>query len=68
MLKTGLDQNPFPLSKPVAQISIQDIHYAASIFKQIENPNLYMFNTMLRGYSICDDPQTGLTLFNRMRA
>ncbi|KAK6115096.1 hypothetical protein DH2020_007365 [Rehmannia glutinosa] len=67
MFKTGIDGIPFPLSKLLAQVSMQDIHYAASIFKQIESPNLYMFNTMLRGYSVSDDPQKGLILFNHMR-
>ncbi|XP_057796977.1 pentatricopeptide repeat-containing protein At1g26900, mitochondrial-like [Salvia miltiorrhiza] len=68
MLKTGLDRIPFPLSKLLAQISMQDISYADSIFKQIKTPNLYMFNTMLRGHSVGSDPQNGLLLFNRMRA
>ncbi|KAK6131360.1 hypothetical protein DH2020_034901 [Rehmannia glutinosa] len=68
MLKTGLDQVPFPLSKLLAQVSMQDIPYAASIFKHIESPNLYMFNTMLRGHSVNDDPRKGLILFNYMRA
>ncbi|KAL6570400.1 hypothetical protein OROMI_014914 [Orobanche minor] len=67
MFKAGLDHVPFPLSKLLAQVSLRDIHYAASIFKQIVNPNLYMFNTMLRGYSVSDDPRKGLFLFNRMR-
>lgn len=67
MLKTGLDQNPFTLSKLLAS-SIQNIQYAASIFKDIQNPNLFMFNTMLRGYSISDDPAQAFTVFNNLRA
>ncbi|KAI3464746.1 hypothetical protein Pfo_021409 [Paulownia fortunei] len=67
MFKTGLDHIPFPLSKLLAQVCMQDIHYAASVFKQIKSPNLYMFNTMLRGHSVSDDPQKGLVLFNCMR-
>ncbi|KAL1533142.1 pentatricopeptide repeat-containing protein, mitochondrial [Salvia divinorum] len=68
MVKTGLDRIPFPLSKLLAQVSMQDIDYANSIFKQIKSPNLYMFNTMLRGHSISTDPGNTLLLFNRMRA
>ncbi|XP_059655885.1 pentatricopeptide repeat-containing protein At1g26900, mitochondrial [Cornus florida] len=67
MIKTGLDLIPFPLSKLLAS-SILDIEYAASIFKHIQNPNLFMFNTMLRGYSISDDPKQAFVLFNYMRA
>ncbi|KAL0351687.1 UNVERIFIED_CONTAM: Pentatricopeptide repeat-containing protein, mitochondrial [Sesamum calycinum] len=67
MLKTGLENNPFPLSKLLAQVCMQDIRYAAAVFEQIKSPNLYMFNTILRGYSISNDPQKGLALFNCMR-
>ncbi|KAJ0038524.1 hypothetical protein Pint_22715 [Pistacia integerrima] len=67
MLKTGLDRNPFTLSKLLAS-SVQNIEYAASIFKHIQNPNLFMFNTMLRGYSSSDDPKRAFTVFNNLRA
>ncbi|XP_031284621.1 pentatricopeptide repeat-containing protein At1g26900, mitochondrial-like [Pistacia vera] len=67
MLKTGLDRNPFTLSKLLAS-SVQNIEYAASIFKHIQNPNLFMFNTMLRGYSSSDDPKQAFTVFNNLRA
>ncbi len=67
MVKTGLDNVPFTLSKLLAS-SIHDMEYAASIFKFIQNPNLFMFNTMLRGYSISDDPIQALGIFNHLRA
>ncbi|XP_055818668.1 pentatricopeptide repeat-containing protein At1g26900, mitochondrial [Solanum dulcamara] len=67
MVKTGQDQIPFTLSKLLA-CSIQYTHYTSSIFKYVKNPNLYMYNTMLRSYSISDDPQKGLVFFNYMRA
>jgi pentatricopeptide repeat protein len=67
MVKTGLDHVPFTLSKLLA-CSIQDMEYAASIFNYIQNPNLYMFNTMLRGYSIGDDPKQAFGIFSHLRA
>ncbi|MCE3052203.1 hypothetical protein HAX54_051853 [Datura stramonium] len=67
MVKTGQDQIPFTLSKLLA-CSIQYTDYTASIFKYIQKPNLFMYNTMLRSYSISDDPQKGLVFFNYMRA
>ncbi|XP_033512670.1 pentatricopeptide repeat-containing protein At1g26900, mitochondrial [Nicotiana tomentosiformis] len=67
MVKTGQDQIPFSLSKLLA-CSIQYTDYASSMFKYIQSPNLYMYNTMLRSYSISDDPQKGLLFFNNMRA
>lgn len=68
MLKAGLDRVPYPLSKLLARVSMLDVDYAASIFKQLRSPNLYMFNTMLRAHSAAADPRNGLLLFNRMRA
>ncbi|XP_054800260.1 pentatricopeptide repeat-containing protein At1g26900, mitochondrial [Prosopis cineraria] len=67
MVKTGLDSFPFNLGKLLAA-SIRDIEHAASIFSYIQNPNLYMFNTMLRGYSFSDYPKQTFMLFNNLRA
>ena len=66
MVKTGLDRVPFTLSK-LLDSSTQDMEYAASIFKYVQNPNLFMFNTMLRGYSISDDPVQAFGVFNHLR-
>ncbi|XP_077251524.1 pentatricopeptide repeat-containing protein At1g26900, mitochondrial-like isoform X2 [Tasmannia lanceolata] len=67
MIKTGLDHVTFPLSKLLAS-SIQDMDYAHSIFNQTQNPNLFIFNTMLRGYSISQNPKQALLFFNCIRA
>lgn len=67
MVKTSLDLAPFTLSKLLAS-SILDTRYAVSIFNEIQHPNLFMFNTMLRGYSTSGDLQQALILFNRIRA
>ncbi|KAF5189854.1 Pentatricopeptide repeat-containing protein [Thalictrum thalictroides] len=67
MIKTGLDILPFPLSKLLAS-AIVDINYAAKIYKEINNPNLFMFNTLLRGYSISGKPKEAFLVFNTLRA
>ncbi|CBI31981.3 unnamed protein product, partial [Vitis vinifera] len=67
MVKTGLVNVPFTLSKLLAS-SIQDTDYAASIFNQIPSPNLFMFNTMLRGYSISHHPKQAFVVFKGLRA
>ncbi|GLT98404.1 hypothetical protein SLE2022_159100 [Rubroshorea leprosula] len=67
IVKTGLDRDPFTLSKLLAS-SIQDTQHAASIFNQIQHPNLFMYNTMLRAYSISDDPKQSFDIFNKLRA
>ncbi|OAY49992.1 pentatricopeptide repeat-containing protein At1g26900, mitochondrial [Manihot esculenta] len=67
MVKHGIDHDPFAVSKLLAS-SIHDVKYSNSIFKHIQNPNLFMFNTMLRAYSVCDDPKQAFTVFNNLRA
>ncbi|KAI3429154.1 uncharacterized protein J3R85_008572 [Psidium guajava] len=66
MLKTGLDRDRFNLSKLLAS-SIGHTQYAASIFNSSQSPSLFMFNTIIRGYSVGDDPQRALTTFNDLR-
>ncbi|RDX72194.1 Pentatricopeptide repeat-containing protein, mitochondrial, partial [Mucuna pruriens] len=66
MAKTALDNIPFTLSKLLAA-SILDMDYAASIFSYIQTPNLFMFNTMLRGYSLSNCPNKAFPFFNELR-
>lgn len=66
IVKTGLDHDPFLLSKLLAS-SIKDTQHASSIFNQISHPNLFMYNTMLRAYSISDNPKLGFGIFNKLR-
>ncbi|XP_022733927.1 pentatricopeptide repeat-containing protein At1g26900, mitochondrial isoform X1 [Durio zibethinus] len=68
IIKAGLDRDPFILSKLVLASSLQDVKYAASIFKQIQDPNLFMYNSILRGYSISNDPKQAFSIFNNLRA
>ncbi|KAF9625981.1 hypothetical protein IFM89_028367 [Coptis chinensis] len=68
MVKTGLDVVHFPVSKLLASVAMSDIDYGAKIFSEIGNPNLFMFNTMLRGYSTSGKPKQALLLFNTLRA
>lgn len=67
MVKTALNNVPFTLSKLLAASIPVDFHYASSIFCYIQNPNLFMFNTMLRGYSISNFPYKALPIFNELR-
>ncbi|KAL4018844.1 hypothetical protein IC575_022470 [Cucumis melo] len=66
MVKTAFDLVPFTLSKLLAS-AILDIKYAASIFREIRNPNLFMFNTMLRGYSNSNESKQAFVIFNDLR-
>lgn len=66
MIKTSLTNVPFTLSKLLAA-SILDMDYASSICSYIQNPNLFMFNTMLRGYSISNFSNKAFPIFNELR-
>ncbi|CAL9216194.1 unnamed protein product [Arabidopsis halleri] len=68
MVKTGIDKDDFAVSKFLAFSSVFDIRYASSIFEHVSNTNLYMFNTMIRGYSISDEPERAFRVFNQLRA
>ncbi|CAI0554273.1 unnamed protein product [Linum tenue] len=67
MVTNGLQHDPFSVSKLLAS-SIQDTQYAASIFENFRDPNLFMFNTMLRAYSISGTPWKAFGVFNNLRA
>ncbi|CAN1198779.1 Pentatricopeptide repeat-containing protein At1g26900, mitochondrial, partial [Linum perenne] len=67
MVKTGLQHDPFSVSKLLAS-SIRDTRYAASIFESIREPNLFMFNSMLRAYCISETPGKAFSVFNDLRA
>ncbi|CAE5958447.1 unnamed protein product [Arabidopsis arenosa] len=68
MVKTGIDKDDFSVSKLLAFSSVLDIRYASSIFEHVSNTNLFMFNTILRGYSISDEPERAFSVFNKLRA
>ncbi|KAG8637477.1 pentatricopeptide repeat-containing protein At4g21065 [Manihot esculenta] len=40
--------------------------YAHSIFAQIQNPNVFTWNTMIRGYAESENPEPAIELYNRM--
>ncbi|CAI0429602.1 unnamed protein product [Linum tenue] len=67
MVTTGLQHDPFSVSKLLAS-SVRDTRYAASIFENIRDPNLFMFNTMLRAYSISGTPWKAFGVFSDLRA
>ncbi|XP_010477797.1 PREDICTED: pentatricopeptide repeat-containing protein At1g26900, mitochondrial-like [Camelina sativa] len=68
MVKTGIDKDDFAVSKLLALSSVLDIRYASSIFQHVSNTNLFMFNTMLRGYAMSDEPERAFRVFNQLRA
>ncbi|KAK6925008.1 DYW domain [Dillenia turbinata] len=68
--KTGLDKDTFILGKLLIHctITISDaLHYAHNLFLKIPNPDVFMYNTLIRGLSESDTPQRSIPLFVQMR-
>lgn len=65
MLKTGLFQQPFPVSRLITSAAANSdaLSYAHSIFTQIHHPNTYMYNTMIRAYANSFNPHLSFTMF-----
>ncbi|XP_041016698.1 pentatricopeptide repeat-containing protein At2g22410, mitochondrial-like isoform X2 [Juglans microcarpa x Juglans regia] len=69
MTVNGLITHTFPVSRVVAFCALADIgdvDYAHELFSQIENPNTYIWNTMIRGYGKAKIPTVGFWFFRRM--
>ncbi|XP_057515270.1 pentatricopeptide repeat-containing protein At2g42920, chloroplastic [Amaranthus tricolor] len=65
-IKTGLAKHTLPISRVLAFAATSpaaDINYAYSIFTRIHNPNIFMWNTIIRGFSQSSAPQNAILLF-----
>ncbi|XAR68459.1 hypothetical protein NMG60_11003573 [Bertholletia excelsa] len=68
--KTGLDGDPFIVGKLLLHCatSISDaLHYAWCLFLHTPNPDVFMYNTLIRGLSESDSPQNSLLAYVEMR-
>lgn len=65
IIKTGLALDPIAASRVLTfcASSSGDINYAYLVFTTIPNPNLYSWNTIIRGFSRSSTPQFVLSLF-----
>ncbi|KAM3284870.1 pentatricopeptide repeat-containing protein [Capsicum chacoense] len=72
MLKTGLFHNPFSASRLLTKATLLPISspevlsYALSVFTHIQQPNSYIYNTIIRAYSTSPFPQLALIIFLNM--
>ncbi|XP_021716000.1 pentatricopeptide repeat-containing protein At2g42920, chloroplastic-like [Chenopodium quinoa] len=69
LVKTGLSKHPIAISRVLAFTATSpaaDINYAYSIFSRIHNPNLFMWNAIIRGFSQSSVPQNAILLFMDM--
>eukprot|EP00268_Persea_americana_P067144 TRINITY_DN9205_c0_g1_i2.p1 TRINITY_DN9205_c0_g1~~TRINITY_DN9205_c0_g1_i2.p1 ORF type:complete len:689 (-),score=111.17 TRINITY_DN9205_c0_g1_i2:89-2155(-) len=69
MTRVGLIAHHFPVSRVLAFCALSDsgnIDHAHLVFTQIPEPNIYIWNTMIRGYTKAKIPEMGFSLFRRM--
>ncbi|OIT02628.1 PREDICTED: pentatricopeptide repeat-containing protein At2g42920, chloroplastic [Nicotiana attenuata] len=69
LIKTGLIKDKIASSRVLAfsaKSPTGDINYANMVFTQIENPNLFIWNTIIRGFSESSTPQYAIHLFIEM--
>ncbi|XP_022145389.1 putative pentatricopeptide repeat-containing protein At3g15930 [Momordica charantia] len=68
-IKTGLHANPV-LQNGVMTFCCThehgDLKYAHHLFDEIPEPNVFLWNTMIRGYSRLDSPELGVSLYLEM--
>ncbi|XP_031494060.1 pentatricopeptide repeat-containing protein At5g66520-like [Nymphaea colorata] len=69
IITSGRSSDKFSLSKLIAFSAISpngDLAYALSLFRLIHHPNIFMWNTMMRGCVEKDRPVLGLSLYKQM--
>lgn len=69
MTTLGLIAHTFPVSRVLAFCALSDagdLGYARTLFRFIDSPNTYMWNTMIRGYARAGMGADGLVLFLEM--
>ncbi|XP_010103685.2 pentatricopeptide repeat-containing protein At2g22410, mitochondrial [Morus notabilis] len=65
----GLSKEILTLGKFISFCAVSDtgdLRYARLVFDRIQEPNKFMYNSLIRGYSNSDDPETSLLLYRRM--
>ena len=65
----GLTNETLTLGKLISFCAVDDagdLQYAQRMFDQIPQPNKFMYNSLIRGYSNSDDPINAVLLFRRM--
>ncbi|KAL9164108.1 hypothetical protein ABFS82_06G084900 [Erythranthe guttata] len=68
-------RNGVPLSSPdmgkyliFSLVSLSGpMHYARKVFDQIPHPNIFTWDTMIRGYAESEDPSPALHIYQRLR-
>ncbi|PRQ57550.1 putative pentatricopeptide [Rosa chinensis] len=65
----GLHLNNYAVSKLIAFCALSDsgnLRYASLLFNQVQTPNTYMYNTLIRAHSTSSDPHLAMHCFRLM--
>ncbi|KAL6009087.1 hypothetical protein ACLOJK_022314 [Asimina triloba] len=71
IIKTGFAQNIFLVGRLIGFCAVSDggsMDYAASVFQHIERPDGFIWNTLIRGYGMANQPHQALGVYKRMLA
>ncbi|KAJ4950106.1 hypothetical protein NE237_026938 [Protea cynaroides] len=71
MIRSGLTHHSFLASKLIESSALSmagHVDYAHRIFSWTHNPNLFMWNTVIRGYALSDDSMKAISVFRDMHA
>ncbi|KAK9924097.1 hypothetical protein M0R45_032485 [Rubus argutus] len=65
LIKTGLVNDTVAASRVLAFCASQagNINYAYMVFRHIQNPNLFIWNTIIRGFSQSSNPEAAISVF-----
>ncbi|CAL9031312.1 unnamed protein product [Prunus brigantina] len=70
IIRNGVNQNSFVLGKIISFCAVSergDMNYAASVFSSIENPDGFLWNTMIRGFGKTRKPEKAFEFYKRMQ-
>lgn len=69
MITSSVTKNIIPLSRLIdfcANSESGDLQYAKSVFYQIDEPSVYIWNSMIKGHSNRDNPYEALFMYREM--
>ncbi|KAB1216736.1 hypothetical protein CJ030_MR4G003860 [Morella rubra] len=68
--RTGFDRNLYVIGKIVVFCAVSeggDMDYAVSVFNEIEKPDGFLWNTMIRGLGKTNQPEKAFVFYKRMQ-
>ncbi|TKY52936.1 Pentatricopeptide repeat-containing protein mitochondrial [Spatholobus suberectus] len=66
MVVTGRHQDPFLMTPLISFFATNALHHSHLLFSQIPNPDLFLFNVIIRAFSLSHTPQRALSLYKSM--